>query len=124
MHSRPFHMGEETWALFTVYSASNSVEIDLRERVDNTFSRLISIAIEAFETHARASSLAGQLQNALRSRSLIDEAKGILMARYSVSPEEAFQRLIKRSQSENRKLRGIAADIVRETQTTQAPHIA
>jgi AmiR/NasT family two-component response regulator len=55
--------------------------------------------------------LAEQLQVALDTRVVIEQAKGFLMAE-GCSPEEAFEALKAKSQSENRKLRDIAADVV------------
>lgn len=56
------------------------------------------------------------LDEAMRSRAVIEQAKGILMARSQLSPDEAFDMLRRVSQRENRKLRDIAADLVERTQ--------
>jgi GAF domain-containing protein len=56
------------------------------------------------------------LDEAMRSRAVIEQAKGILMARSSLDPEEAFDVLRRASQRENRKLRDVAADLVEHTQ--------
>jgi GAF domain-containing protein len=53
-----------------------------------------------------------QLSEALTSRSIIDQAIGILMAQQRCSPEVAFGILRSASQGRNVKLRTIAADIV------------
>lgn len=55
------------------------------------------------------------LQTALATRSVIEQAKGILMARTGRDAEEAFALLRHQSQSENRKVREIAEEIVRRT---------
>jgi GAF domain-containing protein len=55
-----------------------------------------------------------QLQQALVSRKVIDQAIGIIRARTGVSAEEAFDRLTKMSQSENTKLRDVAEHLVDE----------
>lgn len=52
------------------------------------------------------------LHGALGSRAVIEQAKGILHARLGISPEEAFGLLNRRSQTTNRKVRQIAADLV------------
>jgi GAF domain-containing protein len=54
------------------------------------------------------------LHQALTSRAVIDQAKGILMAAHGISADEAFTRLADRSQIENRKLRDLAAEFVAE----------
>lgn len=52
------------------------------------------------------------LQQALESRKLIERAKGILMRRLHLTEEDAFRRLQKRSQDENRKLRDVAGAVI------------
>jgi GAF domain-containing protein len=52
------------------------------------------------------------LHTALRSRAVIEQAKGILHAELGVSPDEAFSLLTRRSHHVNRKVHAIAADLV------------
>jgi GAF domain-containing protein len=52
------------------------------------------------------------LHTALRSRAVIEQAKGFLHAELSVSPDEAFMLLKRKSHHTNRKLRAIASDLV------------
>ena len=54
----------------------------------------------------------GQLQEALTSRAVIDQAKGMIMLTARCGPEEAFDVLRRTSQTRNRKLRDIAMEIV------------
>ena len=58
---------------------------------------------------------AEQLQRALGSRSVIDQAIGIVRGRAGTSAEEAFGRLVKVSQSENVRLHVIAERLVEES---------
>jgi response regulator NasT len=53
-----------------------------------------------------------QLREALGTRPVIDQAKGMLIASHGCSPEEAFQMLSAASQRENRKLREVAEAMV------------
>lgn len=53
-----------------------------------------------------------QLGAALRSRAVIDQALGILMAQQRCTAREAFELLRQASQHRNRKLREVAADVV------------
>jgi len=48
------------------------------------------------------------LQKAIDSRDLIGQAKGILMERFSLDDEAAFQMLVKSSQDTNMKLTEVA----------------
>ena len=59
-----------------------------------------------------ARSLADNLQAALESRAVIEQAKGILMERYKLTPDQAFRLLAVASMNANRKLRHIADDLV------------
>jgi hypothetical protein len=53
-----------------------------------------------------------QLKAAMASRATIEQAKGILMARSGVGPDQAFDMLRGASQRENRKLRDVAQGLV------------
>jgi GAF domain-containing protein len=52
------------------------------------------------------------LQLALESRAVIEQAKGILVAEHGCDPEVAFKELSRMSQHTNRKVRDISADLV------------
>jgi hypothetical protein len=52
------------------------------------------------------------LRAALATRPVIDQAKGILMARHGCSAEEAFRMLAQASQRENRKVRDVARRVI------------
>jgi AmiR/NasT family two-component response regulator len=51
----------------------------------------------------------------MQSRSVIEQAKGILMARQGCDADEAFKSLSQLSQDSNRKLRDIAQSIAVNT---------
>ncbi|MFI7589155.1 ANTAR domain-containing protein [Spongisporangium articulatum] len=53
-----------------------------------------------------------QLREALRSRAVIDQAKGIVMAHRHCTAEEAFQHLRRLSNTRKRKLREVAQELV------------
>jgi AmiR/NasT family two-component response regulator len=55
---------------------------------------------------------AEQLREAMRSRAVIEQAKGVLMAQRGCSTEEAFALLREMSQTTNTKLRTVAQAIV------------
>lgn len=73
---------------------------------------------ELFATHA-AIALSGarqnrQLNEALNSRDIIGQAKGLLMARENITSHRAFDMLIRASQESNIKLTNVAAWLVNE----------
>ena len=55
----------------------------------------------------------GQLTHALDTRDLIGQAKGILMERFKISSQQAFQILVRASSESNIKLRDVADHLAR-----------
>jgi transcriptional regulator with GAF, ATPase, and Fis domain len=68
------------------------------------------LAAHAAIAAAAAMTSAG-LRTALKSRDIIGQAKGILMNRHKITAEQAFDLLIRASQTANRKLVDIAATL-------------
>ena len=62
--------------------------------------------------HQSLADLAAQLEVAVRSRAVIDQAKGIIMAQNRCSSEEAFLMLTRTYQNRNLKLRYLAEQLV------------
>jgi GAF domain-containing protein len=56
---------------------------------------------------------------AMKSRAVIEQAKGILNSRHRYSADDAFKNLSRLSQNSNRKLRDIAQSIVDGTRSDQ-----
>jgi hypothetical protein len=76
----------------------------------------IAVAVANADAHWQVSEQARNMRLAMESRSMIEQAKGVLMAQRRVTPEQAFEILREASQRYNRKLRDIAAGIVESTQ--------
>jgi GAF domain-containing protein len=81
-----------------------------------TFSGYAAIALANAHLYDATASLAQHMQAAMEHRSVIEQAKGILMAEHHCSPDEAFTIMSKLSQDANRKLREIATALVTDTQ--------
>ncbi|GAA2720758.1 GAF and ANTAR domain-containing protein [Cellulomonas aerilata] len=119
--SVPLHVGGTTVGALNAYAREAAAfdDDDLSTRLHRFGAEAevaIAIALRDAEQHA----LVEQLQQAIGSRSVIDQALGILMARRRCSAAEAFAILRSASQSRNRKVAAIAADIVTAT-TGAAP---
>jgi GAF domain-containing protein len=76
------------------------------------FAPYAAVAIANMHEYESAKDLAGNLQVALQTRAVIDQAKGILMERHKVTADQAFQLLTYASMNSNRKLRDIADHLV------------
>jgi AmiR/NasT family two-component response regulator len=58
-----------------------------------------------------------QLRHAIVSRPVIDQARGVLMAIHSCTPDEAWRILREASQLSNTKLRLVAAAVIASAET-------
>ena len=114
--SQPLPARGSTFGALTVFSTRESAFIQ------SSFERAAGIAshgavvIANSNLYWQATELNDQLKEALESRAVIDQAKGILMAKERISPDEAFSLLLKTSQTGNVKVRDIALQIVAEAQ--------
>ncbi len=75
----------------------------------------VAVAVANADAHARLGEHARNMELAMQSRAVIEQAKGVLMAQRRVDADGAFDLLREASQRYNRKLRDIAAGIVAST---------
>ncbi|MEZ0491084.1 GAF and ANTAR domain-containing protein [Kineococcus sp. TBRC 1896] len=84
------------------------------------FAAFASVALGNAAALAEVGERADNLQIALQSRAVIEQAKGVLMGRHGVDADEAFTMLATQSQHGNRKLRVVAEEVVAEVVRTAA----
>jgi GAF domain-containing protein len=72
----------------------------------------VAVAVGNAVAYTDAATLLGQMRSALTSRSVIDQAMGILMAQNRCNADAAFAILTRASQNRNVKLREVARNIV------------
>ena len=82
------------------------------EGVVSSFAVQLGIAVANAALYVERVLVAEQLEQALESRAVIEQAKGILMGAQRCDSDTAFGILVRASQDQNRKLRDIAAEIV------------
>ena len=75
----------------------------------------IAVAVVNAEAHAQLADHARNMQLAMESRAVIEQAKGVLMAQRGVDADAAFDMLREASQRSNRKLREVAVGVVEST---------
>jgi GAF domain-containing protein len=95
-----------------LYSRRPAAFSDEAEHDGMLFAAQASVALANAQLYDSAYRMTQQLQEALISRAVIDQAKGMLMQEYGIGGEEAFERLRKQSQQQNRKLRELAQELV------------
>ena len=98
----------------TLYAHAKGAFSQEALRVGGLFVRPAAIFMHNAQALANAERLVEQLQEALSSRKLIDQAIGILMARTGDDPEHAFERLRRMSQGHHAKVAEIAGALVDE----------
>jgi GAF domain-containing protein len=81
-------------------------------RIAQALADAATIAVMQQRTLHRAEALATQLQAALSSRVLIEQAKGVLAERLKVTPDNAFTILRTTARKRNRLLTDLACDVV------------
>ena len=77
------------------------------------FTDLAALLIASMMQGQEHYQLAEQLQEALNSRAVIEQAKGVLMGQQGLSPHEAYEQLRSQARSQRRRLTAVSADVVR-----------
>ncbi|MFN2594625.1 MAG: GAF and ANTAR domain-containing protein [Actinomycetota bacterium] len=111
--SFPLRMNGSVGAL-NVYSRTENAFDEPARRIGEIFARQASIALNNAHIYDAAQLLGEQLNEAVKTRDLIGQAKGILMEREGISDAQAFDMLRMSSQNTNVKLRDIAKRVVEE----------
>jgi GAF domain-containing protein len=101
---------------FNGYSRSpRAFDDEAVQRVVKDLAAYAGIVLNNAGLYFTATSRADQLAEAMKSRAVIEQAKGILMAQRRCSAEEAFDIPVRLSQQSHRKLRDVADALVRKT---------
>jgi GAF domain-containing protein len=104
----------------TLYSCSGRFSEE-DERLGSLIAAQGAIGMTNVQTYLEARRTVDQLRQAVASRDIIGQAKGILMSREDCTAEEAFDMLRRASQRLNHKLRDVAEQIVESAQNHQPP---
>lgn len=109
-YSVPLVLGEHPLGALNLYSGSRSFGSD-DESAAAEVALQAAIVLANARDYQRAQDLVTQLREALDSRDVIGQAKGIIMEREHCGPEQAFQILRSVSQRRNIKLRDVAKQV-------------
>jgi GAF domain-containing protein len=97
-----------------IYAAKPAAFDDDTIVLAQKFAGYAAIALANAHLYDASVTLAQQLQTAMESRAVIEQAKGIIMAARRCTANEAFTILRRLSQDSNRKLRDVAASLVQQ----------
>jgi GAF domain-containing protein len=103
---------ENVIGALNVYSVDPKAFDDDAVTLAETFAGYAAVALANAHVYDATATLAQQMQAAMRSRAVIEQAKGIIMGQRRCTADEAFALLSKLSQNSNRKLRDVAEAVV------------
>jgi GAF domain-containing protein len=77
------------------------------------FTDLAALLIASMMMGEQQTALAAQLQGALNSRAIIEQAKGVLIGQEGLSAQAAYEKLRAQARAERRKIAIVSAELVR-----------
>lgn len=113
--SLPLLLPGQVVGAINVYAREKDVFDEHAAELGELFAKPAAVAVHNAHILAQAIALTVQLQRALVSRPVIDQAIGLLRSRSGGSADEAFAQLRTISQAEHRKLAEVAQRIVDES---------
>jgi GAF domain-containing protein len=110
--SLPLMLGEYLLGAINAYANRRDAFGEHAVRLGSQFAGPAAVSIHNAQLLAEARERTEQMQRALESRAVIDQAIGIIRSRTGASAEWAFRRLVRMSQTENTKLSVVAERLV------------
>lgn len=119
VYALPMRLREETIGALNLFHRQPNAISDAGLRLAQALADVATIGILQQRAVQRSADLAGQLQTALNSRLVIEQAKGVLAERENLDMPEAFEMLRGYSRNTGRKLSEVAAAVVAGQLSTQ-----
>ncbi len=110
--SVPLPITEGVQGALNIYAREAQAFDDDSRSIATRFAPYAAVAASNMHAYQDARDMARNLQVALESRAVIDQAKGILMERYKWSADQAFQALVQVSMRSNTRVRAVAEHLV------------
>lgn len=108
----PLRLRDDCIGALNLYRESTGEFYDQDVRLAQAFADVATIGILQERKVASAERRAEQLQGALESRVLIEQAKGIVAERYGMPVDQAFDALRRHARNNNQKLRAVCHEVV------------
>ena len=112
---------EELAASLNLYSKQQLEASSERIEHASHFAEQLAAAILSVDAHRSTAKLARDLAEAMRTRAVIEQAKGILMSDKRITADQAFDQLAQLSQHSNIKLHDVARRLVDERSRNPRP---
>ena len=110
--SLPMRLGEETVGALNLYAVGTREWPEEDVAAAQVMADMATLYLINADRHHQQVALNSQLQIALNSRIVIEQAKGALAARNETTPNEAFERLRSHARSNRVSLRSVAEAVV------------
>ena len=121
VHALPLRLREDTIGGLNLFTSGAARSLDADDlRIAQALADVATIGILQQRSISRASLLAEQLQTALSSRIVVEQAKGVLSERGDLDMQGAFDRLRGYARAHNQRLSDVAARVVHEKLSADA----
>lgn len=112
VHSFPMRLGEDSVGALNVYGKSPGELSTYGRRAGQALTDVATASLLNARAFRETSDLADNLQRALHSRVVVEQAKGYLAASCGITPSDAFELLRTHARSHRTKLAVVAGDVV------------
>lgn len=105
----PMFVKDDTFCALNLYADEADAFTDESEHVGRSLAAHAAVAYSGAQREEN-------LLAAIETRDLIGQAVGLLMERYTITSNRAFDTLVRFSRQTNRKLRDVAAELIRDAE--------
>jgi GAF domain-containing protein len=112
VHALPMRLRKETIGTLNIFNDSQNYLSESDSAVAQALADAATIAILQDKALQQATLMAQQLQHALSSRVVIEQAKGFVAERLNVDIDAAFQALRRYARTNNERIADVARDVV------------
>jgi GAF domain-containing protein len=112
VHALPLRLRQELIGVLGVFGAATGRLSDADITACQGMAHIATISLLSRRAFGQSHEVIDQLQIALNSRIVIEQAKGVVAERAGIGPDEAFQQLRRYARDHNRRLDEVARDTV------------
>jgi transcriptional regulator with GAF, ATPase, and Fis domain len=112
VHAIPLRLRDETIGALNIFNQNLTLLTSQEVNLAQALADAATIGILQERAIRHGAELAGQLQRALDSRIVVEQAKGIVGERQRVTMDEAFDMMRKYARSHRRRLSAVASEVV------------
>jgi GAF domain-containing protein len=108
----PLRLRDQTIGALTIFNTRAEIAPENVQRLVQAFADVATIGILQRRSSNRSEQVVGQLQRAVDSRVVVEQAKGVLAERHKLSMDAAFATLRRHARTHNHKLSDVALAVL------------